>query len=111
MRTRAPEANGGSPPLVGHIFGSRGPKLCASGMLQGERPTEAAESFPFLEQTETQGSPQTGGLALLLLVSNPTALQRALGHLGTGPGPSPVQWHCLLSWLCQATAWPLAGAG
>lgn len=59
------------------------------------------------------GSPQTIGLSLHLLVSNPTTFQRALGYLGTWPSAFPVQNRevtkaqgcCLPSWLHQAAAW------
>lgn len=59
------------------------------------------------------GSPQTGRFSPHLLISNPTALQRALGYLGTWPSPFPVQSRevrkaqgcCLPSWLHQASAW------
>lgn len=104
---------GGAHRRVSHVFCSQGVKHCTSGMLQWEKPTKAAYGILFLEQTEVLGSPQTVRLSLHLLVSNPTAPQRAQGYLGTWPSPFPVQSRevrkaqesCLPSWLHQAAAW------
>lgn len=67
----------------------------------GVRLSRAAENCLFLEQTEAQGSPETGSLVLLLLVPEPSA--GTSGDRAKCREVRKARWCCLPSWLCQAT--------